>query len=347
MSGPAIEASAAPEAASAPQNAPERPRLAHLDVGRGIAILLVVVFHAYRGFLNAGTAGAGSIWPLLDYSVYIFHMAFFFIAAGYWVPRALKKGRGPYLKDKLATTWWPAVLWSLIYILINNVMASYVNKAVPMDDLWRILFFPALHFWFLGVLFLFFLCMAISRNLSFWLLVAVVACGLVDVFPMRETFARYCHFGIFFVAGAILSTNRSQMTGKWWPIALVVLGATIWLGFDRGIGLYSGWLVPGGFAGIVLLLALAQAIAGYRVGQVLGWIGQRSMPIYVLHILPMSAARIILHRVAPDLNLDLRILIVSTSGLVFSLIGYALAARLNLLTLTGLGKDKSRMAAAN
>ena len=75
MSGPAIEASAAPEAASAPQSAPERPRLAHLDVGRGIAILLVVIFHAYRGFLNAGTAGAGSIWPLLDYSVYIFHMA--------------------------------------------------------------------------------------------------------------------------------------------------------------------------------------------------------------------------------------------------------------------------------
>lgn len=93
MSGSAIEASAAPEAASAPQSAPERPRLAHLDVGRGIAILLVVIFHAYRGFLNAGTAGAGSIWPLLDYSVYIFHMAFFFIAAGYWVPRALKKGR--------------------------------------------------------------------------------------------------------------------------------------------------------------------------------------------------------------------------------------------------------------
>jgi len=94
-------------------------------------------------------------------------------------------------------------------------------------------------------------------------------------------------------------------------------------------------------------IALAQAIAGYRVGQVLGWIGQRSMPIYVLHILPMSAARIILHRVAPDLNLDLRILIVSTSGLVFSLIGYALAARLNLLTLTGLGKDKSRIAVAS
>ncbi|MBJ7443377.1 MAG: acyltransferase [Sphingobium sp.] len=342
MSGPAIEASPEQGEASPTRSAPERSRLAHLDVGRGIAILLVVIFHAYRGFLNAGTAGAGSLWPLLDYSVYIFHMAFFFVASGYWVPRALKKGRTAYLRDKLATTWWPAVLWSLIYIVINNVMAAYVNKPVPIDGLWRILFFPAMHFWFLGALFLFFLCMAVTRNISFWLLAAVVAAGLVDVFPMRETFARYCHFGIFFIAGVILSTNRSQMTGKGWPMALFVLGVTIWLGFEKGIDLYSGWLVPGGFAGIILLLALARAIAGHGVGRVLGWIGQRSMPIYVLHILPMSASRVVLHRIAPDLNLDLRILIVSASGLVFSLIGYAIAARLNLLAITGFGKDSSR-----
>lgn len=346
MSGPAIEASSAQGAADTVQSAPERPRLAHLDVGRGIAILLVVIFHAYRGFLNAGTAGAGSLWPLLDYSVYIFHMAFFFVASGYWVPRALKKGRTAYLWDKLATTWWPAVLWSLIYILINNVMASYVNKPVPMDGLWRILFFPAMHFWFLGALFLFFLCMAVTRNISFWLLTAVVACGLVDVFPMRETFARYCHFGIFFIAGVILSTNRSQMTGKGWPIALIVLGATIWLGFEKGVSLYSGWLVPGGFAGIIVLLALARSIAGHGVGRMLGWVGQRSMPIYVLHILPMSASRVVLNRVAPDLNLDMRILIVSASGLVFSLIGYAIVARLNLLAITGLGKGGLRSAPA-
>ena len=45
------------------------------------------------------------------------------------------------------------------------------------------------------------------------------------------------------------------------PAQSLSVNATIWLGFDRGIGLYSGWLVPGGFAGIILLLALAQAIA--------------------------------------------------------------------------------------
>ncbi len=87
-------------------------RNAKIDILKGIAILLVVLGHTYF----AGTR-----------YIYLFHMAAFFIASGYFYKEHHSDSFASFcnsLKGKIKKIWFPFVVWNTIFTLLTNVFIT-------------------------------------------------------------------------------------------------------------------------------------------------------------------------------------------------------------------------------
>ena len=89
-----------------------------LDFLKGIAIVLMVLGHALDDWAD-GTAVRSYI--------YLFHMPVFFIAAG-CVFNAMKvqdrKGLKYFALKKIKRLWFPYVLWTSVFTLLNGVLVK-------------------------------------------------------------------------------------------------------------------------------------------------------------------------------------------------------------------------------
>src|ERR1700677_3177825 len=101
------------EVAETRATSPQR-RIEWMDTARGIAIILVVYGHVLVGLHDGGFFSTANPWWLSYYTIYTFHMPFFFFLAGLNVRRSIAKGRKAFLWGKVWTIAYPYFLWSAI-----------------------------------------------------------------------------------------------------------------------------------------------------------------------------------------------------------------------------------------
>ena len=88
----------------------DKPEMRNMlvDTGKGIAIILMCIGHAYCP-------------DALFYFIYMFHMAFFFMMSGYFFSDKNLDNPKAFIWKRITGLWVPFVKWGLIFVLLHNI----------------------------------------------------------------------------------------------------------------------------------------------------------------------------------------------------------------------------------
>ena len=305
------QAAPPPPGAFLPASPPVVPagagRTAWVDIAKGLGIILVVYGHVLRGNIDLAAYPG---WAVQDRVIYAFHMPLFFVLSGLFLARSLARGRAAFLRDRGIQLVYPYLLWSLITAGLELAMSAYVNSPLGLRDVLLIPVVPIEQYWFLYVLFLCQVVLAVAGpRPAMVALVAVVAMagyGRVALGPATPLL-QYLPFVVWGMLGSALALRHIGRS-----LALdAALAATGLLALG---GVLTHSLPPllatqaAGLAGTIAVIGLAALCQ--RVGALarpLVTLGQASMAVYVSHTIASAGMRIALRLfgVAPDSPLSL------------------------------------------
>lgn len=284
-------------------------REAWVDYAKGIGIILVVYGHTVRGIINAGIKQDDALYRLVDSIIYSFHMPLFFFLSGLFFISSLTK-RGPYsqFKSKLATIFYPYMIWSLLQGLIEVILSNYTNGDVTLSQVFSLLWAPRAQFWFLYALFLVSsVGILIYVKLSpkyYWLVVIIAAIAYVYRFELQviPLTGFVLHNFVFFALGIAVYEKMGVLI-KYNPIILP--GTLIaFIAYQWYFHIQLGFFYKTDFLGLALLLAIASImfmvslslfLSKFHINW-LAFVGTASLGIYVMHTLAGSGIRIILQK---------------------------------------------------
>ena len=82
-----------------------------IDIGKGIAIILMCVGHSY-------------VCTFLDTFIYLFHMAFFFMMSGYFFREKNLANPKTFVWKRIKGLYFPFVKWGFIFVVFHNVFTT-------------------------------------------------------------------------------------------------------------------------------------------------------------------------------------------------------------------------------
>jgi fucose 4-O-acetylase-like acetyltransferase len=273
-------------------------RKSFLDCVRGLGMVLVVFGHAQRGVHDGKLLPANYPFEQIDFTLYTFHMPLFFLLAGLHVWPSAEKGARRFLRSKLVTIVVPYFVWSITQGGIQILMGGSTNHPLSLSD-WSTLFYrPIGQFWFLYALMIWQLIALGCSRFRPALVMVAVASFLVGLIVPESFFSTSMKMGIFFAAGTILGPGLETRIE---PLARPGFFACCTLAFFLATytvmgpaPFYSWQAIPAAILGITLTLIACYWLNRSRAMAPLAICGQRSMHIYVLHIMAVSGMRIVL-----------------------------------------------------
>jgi len=322
-------------------------RLKWIDAARGFGIILVVYAHAARGLVLAKMLPSTG-WPIdVDTVVYAFHMPLFFILAGLNIERGVARGRRDFILNKLQTVVWPYFLWSIVHGSLKIAGAGYTNNPLTPSDLFAIPIVPIEQFWFLYVLFLCQLAIAIVLPRR-WLLLALTLLAVVlwCSIPNGSIFFRALHFLPYVVLGIFAASWLAWIAVR--PAAQIAVAILAWVAF-------AALILPVGPPAQDALTIYALAVLGSvgtiatvmvlgATGRSLPWLeilGRLSMPIFLTHTIFSAGARVAL-QMAGFADPIAALALVTVAGLFLPVIAYRIAVGLAITRLLGFGPPIAR-----
>ena len=245
-----------------------------MDVLRGVAIILLLVWHA-----PAIPALIGVEMPewvrIANAALLPFRMPTLMFLSGLLLPRSLAKPLPAYYSGKLRLIAWPYFVWAALHLVLYGGRPMYDPQAWLATG----------YLWFLFYLLGYYLVAPLFRRLPSWvpLLLAIVGAFAFDHWLLH----RFAYFGVFFFAGYVLAPHLPRImayTRRPWAIA--VIGCT-----GAGVAAYSAMAgvqylsaaAPLVIVGILGLAQLATLAAGYAWSRPLQFVGRTSIVYYVVH----------------------------------------------------------------
>lgn len=275
----------APVAARPAPPATGRPRLAWVDTGRGVAIVLVVLFHAANWF------GVPQ-WQAVNEALAPLRMPLFFALSGMFAGKWLQGSWRALWRSKIALFLWVFLVWetigSAVFLLGLQMQGIEFGILGTLRDLAISPVRPRFELWFIWALALFFVLAKASRRasptLQLGLAAVASAVALSGVDLGNVGWNGLLRYYLFFLVG-ILARERVLalaqpsgrrvlvgLAGSWVVVTLVVV---VW--DVRAVpGVYFVLCLLGLPAGVALSLLLQ------RVGT-LGSLGRQTLPIYLAH----------------------------------------------------------------
>lgn len=328
-------------------------RFVWLDYAKAIGIFLVVFAHVADGIRRSpGGDVLTPYWIVYDF-IYTFHMPLFFVISGYlfaWRPSTdVRK----FVDSSLVGVFVPYVLWSVIFVLLQNLFPGASNQVVSISRLYNILLEPILHLWFLYVLFFvrvgYFLSYKLDRTYAFGVLLAAAVLSYAFVMqmdlPRQQWFMGFAMFGL----GALLARSGLVETlrpGQW---GLVLAGgAALWLACAASLSLVPGR--PGVLYVLAAVFGVAMALGAARllpagqglVARAFAFMGQASLAIYVAHTIFAAGLRSVLYKLGvidPFFHVAAGTLV----GIIGPAIVFLIANDLKLAPYIGFGHNQTRL----
>jgi fucose 4-O-acetylase-like acetyltransferase len=317
-------------------------RLGWIDAARGLAIILVIYGHVIISSIDAGQLPPHGGWASNVFFIYTFHMPAFMFLTGLFVQERLQRGLGKFLRPLVPTLVWPYLVWGAIALLAERLgggLRSQVDtSAVDISLLWT----PIAWLWFLWALALFHGLAAVLRG---WpmalLLLGLMVAPLESVVKLAAFPHQLSHFLMFYALGVVMGpavTRMQKPPGLLMPVAAA--GATLvlaLLALRSGQDYWSVAAIPAAIAGSVFLISLAMQPA-VQNSRLVTFLGQRSLALYVNHIFFITATRIVLVRVFGVTRFPMILGAALAAALIGPLVVFAVASRLGVTVLAGLGK---------
>ena len=332
--------------ADAPPVSGAATRVAWIDYARGLAIILVVYGHCFRGLQDGGLVGAGSPLPVIDFIIYGFHMPLFFFLSGAVSTKAFGQDVATFLRGRLLTLGWPYLVWMSIEAALLLGLSGLTNMGPPMLSVSTYLYRPLSPFWFLYALFAASLVIYAIRRCTPSVRL-VVAAGLyaggqfvpVDIIQLSS-------WGLFYLCLGNCTAHwirRPDVIARLSAPGTLIVAALATVSISIGmldLGCPYRFEVPVAIAGSIAVFGCAQRLAqaGRTVAalRLLAVLGQISLTVLVVHVLGTAGMRIALTKGLHLHLLWLHLLAGTAAGLALPLCLQIASERLGLVRALGL-----------
>lgn len=266
------------------------PRIDWVDAGRGLAIILVVLYHATNWLSEAGIDTDG--WHTVNETIASIRLPLFFTMAGLFAQKWAMASWSTLWTGKVSLFVWVYLLWSVIatltFMLGLNMQGAEGNYLAQFRDLLVAPILPRFELWFIWALALFFILVKVIRRIP--VVAQLVFAGALSAVLLSDVIggnAGWLGSGKYFFFFLIGLHGRSRLlawSGRARPPALIGIFLA-WVALVAA-GTVFGWrLVPGFYfaccmVGVAAGIAVSRAltpIPGIR------YLGARTLPIYLTH----------------------------------------------------------------
>ena len=277
-------------------------RLVWMDTMRGIAVFLVIYFHA----IGLSPVRPPEGFRVVDH-LFPFRIPALMFLSGMLLPRSLARPRGVYLQGKVSRILWPYLLWEVARLVVDP---SRDPGSSPLVELFLD---PRSPMWYVGYLFVFsVVTMFFAPVLRTWLLLPTgIALAVVGwqgfLHPLAPEQAMPLHRVFFtffcFLVGDLVARHRA----RWLPVLVNVRSTVVCLVLAVPIVVMSvaGFVVR--YQALYLVSTLACIGAAIPLVDRLAWTdagrffarqGRSSIVFYVVGF----PAQLVAHHVMLDLG---------------------------------------------
>ncbi|HET7690214.1 MAG TPA: acyltransferase family protein [Nocardioidaceae bacterium] len=312
--------------------APARTRLAWADAAKGFCILLVVLHHTvgkhYAVALPADQLGLYDAWDWVDDTLKPLRMPLFFLLSGIFASSSIDRPWRAVFRKRVGSPYYLYVVWLLIqWPFFAHFTGIGMNRTHGLAELQTDLLFASTGVWYLYALAVYFLLAKLLAPIDPRVVLAGAAAlsAFTSELPLEYTnrFSIVQHF-VFFALGAyypqLVTTVQSWRRRGLLPLlavgyvgALVALKAT-----DLRMCAVTLLVSPLAIA-LGVRLSMAAATTPY-LGATLASIGRRTLPVYVLHVIVLTAV----FELLPSLDLPTPLLIAYPLVVTFAIAGVCL-----------------------
>ncbi|MDN3310461.1 acyltransferase [Microbacterium oryzae] len=282
---------------------PQAERIVWIDAARGICVLAVVLMHttlsAYLGYLQPGTSTG--FWSWFIDAMTPFRMPGLAMLSGLLLARRIRTGwSDSAVRVSIASSYWLYAVWLLVFALFAGLIGSHVwtgpvgvGEGLRLDAYLNQLVLPRTILWYVFALAVWSALLAtlhrVDPGLVLVTLTILSICShYVPVADDNDQYRNLLRYAVFFAIGVYGSPwLRERVHAGHAPFAVAALAVYLGAGGiiaqgDPHVGAVLS--VPRDAAAAVLLLLLMSVLCRVRaIGAVLGWVGRRTLPIYVLH----------------------------------------------------------------
>lgn len=278
-----------------------RERDTWVDAAKGVAIILVVLTHAY-GY-SAIIGAESELWRSMNALFATLRMPMFFMLAGLFATSWIGRSWSELLRGKVILLMWVYLLWVIVRFLFFSLVPSliYPSESGSLVRLFAQAVWSSMPTWFLYALAAFFVAAkALSKLRAITQLVATGAISIVfmaDLITLPSSlWTGLAEYFFFFLLGAhgnsIIRTRAKTFGGKTVAFALVPIWiAAAWLCQQANlldvIGVRFALSILALPAGVGLGLLLSR-------GRLTAYLGKNTMPIYLAHSLVLGGVAVLL-----------------------------------------------------
>ena len=329
-------------------------RIDWVDKAKGICIILVVMMHTTLG-LERELGSIGWMHSVVEFAK-PFRMPDFFLISGLFLAATIDRPWRLYLDRKVLHFFYFYVLWVVIQFAFKMpfMIADGMTPAMAVRLLLFTFIQPFGTLWFIYMLPIFFVLTKVYRTLPWALFTTAVIlqilpidttvlfgqlASVLNVEPFENYWVlieEFCSFYVYFLAGylfapwifKIASYARDNVihaafgVAVWFFVNLIFVTTGL-----AGLPIVSLILGGMGAIAIVMIAALLTRKGGTAL---LSHLGANSIVVYLAFFLPMVISRLVLLKVAPQIDPGTAAALCTTFGLITPLIGYAIIKRIGL-----------------
>ncbi|WP_158251114.1 acyltransferase family protein [Cryobacterium sp. Y11] len=277
------------------------PREAWIDVAKGIAITLVVLYHAVMYLDAVGLAGAmAPLNPLLD----TFRMPLFFFMSGILAAKAIRLPYWELFRKRMSLLLYLYAVWvaaqTLFLLALPPIGPDGPNAR--WTDLVTLFIRPSSNLWFIYALPIFLTVAWLTRR---WhpLIVMSITGALAVLFGSQilhtatpwDKMGRYL---VFFLAAIWLGPRVRRLIPRLrlWHVAVLcgVYGSVVLIMVKQSLTRVPFVLLVVSILAVLVGISVAVVLSRTPLFDFVRVLGSHTLPIYLVHTLPMTAFAAIL-----------------------------------------------------
>jgi len=281
-------------------------RIEWVDIVKSFAIILVAIYHT--AIIGIPLGLIDPVWEGICVKLAAFRMPVFFFAAGLFAESVVKRPWKKIWSTRLALLAWAFLLWTCLryFYFLTVPMETRPHETSTMLLLLAPIW-PSTGLWFLHALALFFILTKLLLRVPLAIKLCV-ACALSVVFFKLTTgnlsYDGMARYYVFFLGGVYFRDVTLDLNAvpRWRAAAACTVLFAVVVQVLSSTGLLS-------MAGSRTVLGAFAILTGCLVARVLDetplrrlfiFVGKNTLPIYVLHIIVISALLTLLGAARPD-----------------------------------------------
>lgn len=305
-------------------------RIRWVDFAKGISIILVVLHHSI--IIESDSPLYNNTLDYFNSLLAYIRMPLFFFLAGLFVNNALKSDLKYFFKFKVIHLFYLYIIWNIILYITTEVPKNIVlNASSYLNIIDLVIDPPAV--WFIYALLVFIIMTRLTRSAS------IVALGIALIlfvlsiqsgdYDFIDKLVRFYPFYLLGHLTSKLAHKLSAYTKTYHILYLPVYFSVVILLKEyhlsgTAIGLFV--LYAGGVIAGIIVGTLISRIPSFSW---LAFIGKNTLPIYLIHTIPVGTLRVILPLMIPG-QAVIATIIMLISGVTIPLITIYITKKLHM-----------------